>query len=132
MPWKVCSLMSQRREFVRPAQADGVNFSQLCEHFGISRKTGYKWLKRFHAKRDEGLVDHSRRPRRSPRRTQQRIDQAICELRDHHPAGGGRNSIRRSLKGTKPGSASSIRCRMTCGRWTSNVTSRSNLAAAIC
>lgn len=90
MSWKVSSLMSQRREFVRLAQAEGVNFSQLCERFGISRKTGYKWLKRFSAKGDEGLADHSRRPLQSPHRTDQEIEQAICQLRDKHPAWGGR------------------------------------------
>jgi len=29
------------------AEQEGVNFTQLCQHFGISRKTGYKWLKRY-------------------------------------------------------------------------------------
>jgi len=90
MSWKVSSLMSQRREFVRLAQAEGVNFSQLCERFAISRKTGYKWFERFQAMGDEGLADRSRRPRNSPRCTDQKIEQAVCELRDKHPAWGGR------------------------------------------
>ena len=90
MSWKVSSLMSQRREFVRLAQAEGVNLSQLCERYGISRKTGYKWLERFEAKGDEGLVDRSRRPLQSPHRTDQQIEQAVCQLRDQHPAWGGR------------------------------------------
>jgi len=82
--------MSQRREFVRLAQAEGVNFSQLCERFGISRKTGYKWLERFQAAGDEGLADRSRRPLNSPCRTDQKLEQAVCELRDQHSAWGGR------------------------------------------
>ena len=44
MPWKEVSTMSQRREFVMFAQAEEANISVLCERYGISRKTGYKWL----------------------------------------------------------------------------------------
>jgi transposase-like protein len=64
MPWKVKSLMSQRREFVRLAQAEGINFSQLCKRFAISRKTGYKWLKRFESNRYE--VSRRAFPQRLP------------------------------------------------------------------
>ena len=46
MPWKVASAMSQREEFIALAQSEGVNMSELCLRSGISRKTGYKWLRR--------------------------------------------------------------------------------------
>jgi transposase len=46
---------------------------EVCERFGISRKTFYKWLKRY--KTSEGnsksLIDQSRRPHTSPRATPQ-------------------------------------------------------------
>jgi transposase-like protein len=45
MPWKETTNMSQRKEFIAQAKVEGVNFSALCRLFGISRKTGYKWLK---------------------------------------------------------------------------------------
>ena len=44
MAWKDVSVMSQREEFVVLASADGANVSELCRRFGVSRKTGYKWL----------------------------------------------------------------------------------------
>ena len=47
MPWKEMSVMSQRREFVELAQAEGTNKRGLCRRFGISPTTGYKWLGRF-------------------------------------------------------------------------------------
>ena len=47
MPWKEMSDMSQRREFVELAQAEGTNKRGLCRRFGISPTTGYKWLGRF-------------------------------------------------------------------------------------
>lgn len=46
MPWQEVSRMSQRQEFVMLAQAEGCNRRALCRHFGISPKTGYKWLQR--------------------------------------------------------------------------------------
>ena len=64
MPWKEVSAMVQRREFVELAMQEGANRRELCRRFGISRKTRYKWLRRFL----EGceLVERSRRPH-SPR-----------------------------------------------------------------
>ncbi|HEY4686300.1 MAG TPA: helix-turn-helix domain-containing protein, partial [Dehalococcoidia bacterium] len=61
--------MSERREFVALASEEDANMSALCRLFGISRKTGYKLLRRFREDGVEGLKDHSRRPRASPRRT---------------------------------------------------------------
>lgn len=60
MPWKECSAVSQRVEFVRLAQAAAANVAELCRRFGISRKTGYKWLQRF--------AGATRRARRAPSR----------------------------------------------------------------
>jgi hypothetical protein len=36
--------MSQRLEFIAQARLRVVHFSVLCRKYGISRKTGYKWL----------------------------------------------------------------------------------------
>ncbi len=58
--------MSQRLEFVQLAQQPGVNFRQLCQRFGISARTGYKWLARYRAEGPAGLADRSRRPKHSP------------------------------------------------------------------
>lgn len=90
MAWKVNSLVDQRREFVRLARAQGVNFAKLCKSYGISRKTGYKWIARFVDAGDEGLLDRSRRPHHSPRRTDQEVEEAVCQLRQKHPGWGGR------------------------------------------
>jgi transposase-like protein len=43
MPWKEVSTVSLRLEFVKLVLANG-NISKLSREFGISRKTGYKWL----------------------------------------------------------------------------------------
>lgn len=95
MPWKETTNMSQRTEFIERAKADGVNFSALCRIFGISRKTGYKWLKREAGA--VGLADQSRRPHHSPRRTPEMIEAQVLEVRERYKAWGGRK-IRKVLQ----------------------------------
>lgn len=90
MPWKHVTPMSQRKEFVSLAMVDGVNMSRLCRRFEISRKTGYKWLARVRAEGETGLADRSRRPRRSPRTTSRGLEEAVLQVREVHPAWGGR------------------------------------------
>ena len=47
MPWHQRDLMSLRREFVELALPEGVNRRELFRRFGISPRTGYKWIDRF-------------------------------------------------------------------------------------
>jgi transposase InsO family protein len=91
VPWEEVSIMDRREEFVRFAQAAGANFSALCRTFGISRKTGYKWKKRAgEADGAPSFEDRSRRPRRSPKRTTEPVEQSVLTVRDSHPAWGAR------------------------------------------
>ncbi len=59
--------MEIRERFVLRAKSPKESMSGLCREFGISRKTGYKWLQRFEERGVEGLRDQSRRPRLSSR-----------------------------------------------------------------
>lgn len=59
--------MEIRERFVLRAQSPKGSMSALCREFGVSRKTGYKWLERFGREGIEGLKDRSRRPRLSAR-----------------------------------------------------------------
>ncbi len=90
MPWKRATTMSQRKEFVEKASRDGVNISEVCHAYGISRKTGYKWLKRYSQGGIDALQDASRRPKHSPTRTAKEIEQLIVQMRQKHPYWGGR------------------------------------------
>lgn len=90
MPWQEFTIMSQRLEFVVLARKEGANVARLCRRFGISRKTGYKWLRRFAASGEEGLVDQSRRPHHSPGQTARVVEDAILRLRTDHPVWGAR------------------------------------------
>lgn len=96
MPWDVGSEWDRRLAFCRLVAGEGVNMSLVCRQFGISRKTGYKWLARFAVEGPDGLVDRSRRPVRSPSRTSPAVEELVCSLRRSFPAWGGRK-IRWSL-----------------------------------
>src|SRR5215475_15625531 len=100
MPWKESSIMSQRQEFVMLASAENANIRQLCRRFGISPTTGYKWLGRYQTDGASGLSDQSRRPHNSPTRTNAKVEQKVVELRQKHPAWGGRK-LRARLKALK-------------------------------
>jgi len=89
MPWDARNTMSLRTEFVRLAQHEG-SFAELCRRFRISRKTGYKWLRRFTAQGPDGLADRSRRPQTSPARTEAELEQRVVLIRTEHPAWGAR------------------------------------------
>ena len=95
MSWKAVTIMSQRFEFVMLALQEGINFSDLCRRFDISRKTGYKFLNRYIEEGFKGLIDRSKRPKHSPKTTESEIEQSILMLRDKHPVWGGRKLKRR-------------------------------------
>lgn len=97
MPWKEVSIMSQRLEFVSLASADNANIRHLCRCYGISSATAYKWLSRFQVSGANGLTDRSRRPQHSPARCASEMETAIVELRQKHPAWGGRKLRERLL-----------------------------------
>ena len=61
MPWKKSEPMEQRTEFALKA-LKSENFRALCQEYGISTKTGYKWRERFLSRGIAGLAEESRRP----------------------------------------------------------------------
>jgi transposase InsO family protein len=110
MPLRERSIVSQRLEFCRLAQAPGANVSELCRRFGIGRTAAYDWLKRLDAEGVAGLADRSCRPASRPRQTPDATEAMVLEVRREHPAWGGRK-IRRVLENqglAKPPSASTI------------------------
>lgn len=86
MPWKEVSTMSLRKEFVTLAATETIHIRELCRRFGVSPRTGYKWLGRYCL---EGAAG-SRRPHRSPICTPPELEAAVVALRLEHPAWGGR------------------------------------------
>lgn len=62
----------------------GMRMSDACAALGVSRTTGYKWLRRFEAEGASGLADRSSAPRRSPRRTPTVRLELVLRLRREH------------------------------------------------
>lgn len=77
MPWKELHVMDQKKEFVLKAFNPNVNFTELCTHYGISTKTGYKWLERFRHGGLPALNNKSTRPKSSPNAV---TEDVICEI----------------------------------------------------
>ena len=92
MPWKEETVENLRRTFVLQAIEEGCNMSQLCRQYGITRKTGYKWLQRY---RDGmSMLDQSRAPVMRPYKTPPQTEELILTVRDKHPTWGARKIIR--------------------------------------
>lgn len=80
--------MEERIRFVRDYQAGLYSMTELCTRFGISRKTGYKWIARFKAEGASGLEERSRAPARCPHRMDERVARALVSARKRHPTWG--------------------------------------------
>jgi putative transposase len=93
MPWRAASPMDQRTQFIADFLRDALSLTELCALYGVSRKTGYKWLDRYLRDGPAGLEEHSRRPRRSPNQTSDEIVSAILAARRRHPTWGGKKLL---------------------------------------
>ena len=82
MPFCEVSAMDQKREFVMFALSEGANVRELCRRFGISPKTGYKWVERYREEGLAALAERSRRPHSSPRRTVSAVEAKVLKVRD--------------------------------------------------
>ncbi len=89
MPWEKVEPMNQRKEFVLKALQTS-NFRQLCQEYGISAKTGYKWLERFYQYGYEGMMELSRRPKRHAKEIGEAVLCEIIRLKNAHPTWGPR------------------------------------------
>ena len=89
MPWKEISVMDERLRFVARL-LEGEQMSHLCREFGISRKTGYKILRRYEEHGLEALTDRSRRPVRYANQLPPQVESAIVGLKQDKPHWGAR------------------------------------------
>jgi transposase InsO family protein len=81
MPWKEVKPMDEKIMFIADHLREVISFSQLCERYGISRKTGYKWVERYQTEGIDGLEDRSRKPHTLPGEIPYAIRKAVIELR---------------------------------------------------
>ena len=70
-----------------------LSITELCELYGVSRKTGYKWIECYIRLGPAGLQEESRRPQHSPNATAPEVVDAILEARRRHPSWGAKKLL---------------------------------------
>jgi putative transposase len=95
MPWLEASAVDQRLRFVAEWLAGETSMTELCGAYGISRRTGYKWLARYEAEGPAGLADRSHAPLQHGRATARELSEKIVELRRARPHWGPRKIVAR-------------------------------------
>lgn len=93
MPWSDVSSMDQKLLFIADYKRQVFTFAELCRRFGVSRKTGYKWARRFDEGGVSALNDRSCRPCSCPHKTSQQLVDAIIEARKRHPSWGAKKLL---------------------------------------
>lgn len=93
MPWSEASTMDQRTQFIADHLRDALSVTELCELYGISRKTGYKWIDRYIHLGPAGLEEESRHPHHAPNQTAPEIIEALLEARHRHPTWGAKKLL---------------------------------------
>jgi len=90
MPWEERNRMNERVRFIAEYLEAGEPFSSLCDGFGVSRKTGYKWVERYESDGVAGLEDRSRAPVSHPHAVAEHVVEKILRARKKHPRWGPR------------------------------------------
>ena len=101
MPWKETCPMDEKLSFIAECLRGEFPMVALCEDYGISRKTGYKWLGRYRERGAAGLVERPRAPRCHGRSMAPALAEAIIALRRARPHWGPRK-LRAVLMGEQP------------------------------
>lgn len=93
MPWRETSPMDQRTQFIADYRRETLSVTELCQLYGVARKTAYKWIDRYLRQGPAGLAERSRRPRHSPNETAPEIVAAFLDARRRHPSWGAKKLL---------------------------------------
>src|ERR1700722_2126524 len=85
MLWKEVCSMDARMSFLVQVNESDESLAALCRRFGISRKTGYKWIERDEESGAPGLMDRRPFARSHPRRVDDGLVDVLVEVRKAHP-----------------------------------------------
>lgn len=78
------NVLDERIRFVRDFERAQWSMTELCERYGVTRPTGYKWLARYRAGGRAGLADRSHVPQACPHRTSDATEALIVEARQEY------------------------------------------------
>jgi putative transposase len=95
MTWNETHVMDERLKFIAAVMEGDETMTALCERFGISRKTGYKWQGRYLEAGPCGLEDRWRAPLHHGRATDEAIVARLLQLKREHPVWGPKKLVAR-------------------------------------
>lgn len=116
MPWEETCAMDERLQFVGAALADEETITALCARYGVSRKTGYKWLGRYQREGADGLKERSRAPHAHGLAREEAVQAAVFALKERWPDWGPKK-LRAKLSALEPDWA--VPAASTIGDWLS-------------
>lgn len=93
MPWNETTPMDQKLQFVSDYLRNRFSVSELCLRYGVSRKTGYKWIDRYILDGPAGLGDRTRQPHSHPNQIDPKVVTAVLAMRLKHPSWGGKKLL---------------------------------------
>jgi transposase InsO family protein len=93
MPFAETHVVDERTRFIEDVHRSLLSFSELCRRYGISRPTGYKWLKRWRTEGPPGLKDRPSRPTSCPSATAPEVVEAILGVRRRYPDYGAKKIV---------------------------------------
>jgi transposase InsO family protein len=90
MPWKESGVLEERFRFMEEWSSEDWSMAELCRYFGVTRKTGYKWLERYQEGGMDGLRERSRAPHTHPNAVEEQTERRVIAARERHPLWGAR------------------------------------------
>jgi transposase-like protein len=82
MGWKETDKMQQKKEFIFRWLGKEESFTMICRDFGVSTKTGYKWVNRFKESRMPGLAEESRAPKNNANKIDELVKKRLLKLKE--------------------------------------------------
>lgn len=101
MPWSETDAMEQRTLFIRDWLKHRFAMTELCTMYGVSRKTGYKWVSRYLHDGPDGMLERSHAAYTVHNRTAADVEELLLAQRLKHPSWGGKK-IHKILSGAHP------------------------------
>src|SRR5262249_18679969 len=94
MPWEVTNAMEQRVAFIKDWLRQILSMTELCQRYGISRKTGYKLVERFNRFGWAGLEERSHVAHRVHNATDEELVNELLAVRLEHPSWGAKKVLK--------------------------------------
>jgi len=93
MTWKDTCPMNEKVKFVSACLSNEFSIAALCRRFNISRKTAYKWLRRYEVEGVDGLKERSKANHESHNATANHVVERLLDVKHHHPFWGPKKII---------------------------------------